>query len=102
MPRRRLLTESQVKFGNEGQTVTGRYMFRDEVPYQDKHLNKYTLESGVGTMVIIGTQKLDEAMEKASIGDMLEITFLGVQRTHQGFDVKLFEVAVLEEEEDDE
>ena len=81
--------------------MTGRYEKLEFVPFQDKEIKKYTFESGIGTMIIMGSQKLDEAMEKAIIGDMLEIKFLGTQRTHQGFDVKLFEIAVLTEEDED-
>ena len=102
MPRRRLLTESQAQFSNEGQTVTGTFLKIEDVPYHDKFIKKYTFDSGVGTMIVMGSLKIDEAMEKAEIGEIIELTYLGTQRTAQGFDVKLFEIAVLTEEDHDE
>ena len=103
MPRRRLLTEQQVRFTAEGQTVVGTYIGMDNVPYRDgKILNKYTFENEIGTMVLMGSTKIDEAMGRCAVGDVVEITYKGTVPTSAGFTMKLYDIAVLEEDEDGE
>lgn len=99
MPRRRLVSDQQAQWTSEGQTMTGVYKSVEQVPYQDKTLNKYVFENDVGQMVVMGTSQIDTAMARVHVGETIEITYKGTAPTSSGFHVKLFEVAVLEAEE---
>lgn len=97
MVRRRMLSTENVEFSSPGVSFVGRFIAWEKVPYQERELNKYTFTNEVGTFVIMGSTNLDSAMEQATIGDMLEITYQGTVPTSNGFSVKLFDVAVLED-----
>lgn len=101
MVRRKKLTTGMVEFTTEGQSFVGTYEKHEEIPYQDKVLQKYTFSNDKGTFVMMGGTQVDEGMTNAEIGDVLEIVYLGVQRTSNGFDVKLFEIFRIVEGDDD-
>lgn len=102
MARRKMLSTGNIEFSSPGVSFVGRFEIRETVPYNDKVLNKYTFKNEVGTFVLMGSTQLDPAMAQAAIGDMIEVTYKGTQPTSNGFSVKLFDVAVLEEDDDDE
>lgn len=102
MPRRRLVSDQQVQFTGEGQTVVGKYKDVEEVYMATgTKLNKYIFENELGIMIIMGTSQIDTAMARVNVGEMVEVTYKGTVPTSNGFHVKLFEVAVLEDAEND-
>lgn len=107
MVKRRQLTKDRVEFTNEGQSFTGHFVNHEIVPYIDKdtqeskNLNKYTFNNAVGDFILMGGAKVDEGMENAHIGDLIEVTYLGTAPTSKGNTIKLFRIEALEEEEGD-
>ena len=98
MARRRMLSKSQIEFSGPGQSFVGRYKMLEYVPYAgEKTLLKYTFENEIGTFILMGSMQIDQAMEAATEGDMIEVTYKGTAPTSSGFTVKLFDIAVLEE-----
>ena len=102
MARRRMVSDQNVQFTGVDQVVVGTYKFMEEIPYQgDKLLKKYTFDNEIGTFVIMGTMQIDKAMERVKPEEVVEITYKGTVPTSSGWQVKLFEIAVLEEGGDD-
>lgn len=104
MPRRRLVSDQQVQFTDEGQVMIGTFKGMELVDFQagERKLNKYTFENEIGIFTIMGTMQIDTALERCKIGEMVEITYKGTVPTSSGFKVKIFEVAVLEEDTDEQ
>ncbi len=102
MVRRKMLTTGMVEFTATGQSFVGVFIKQEEVPYQDKVIQKYTFTNERGTFVLMGGTQADEGMANATIGDNLEIVYNGIQKTSNGFDVKLYDIFQLEEDDNNE
>lgn len=101
MVKRRLLTKDRIEFTKEGQSFVGDYVGMETVPYQGRELNRYTFTNEKGTFILIGSMKIDEGMAGAAVGEVIEITWLGIAQTSNGNAMKLFKIEVLTQGDED-
>lgn len=101
MTRRKMISEQFIRFDTEGITYTGELTSKEKQMFRGKEVGRYTIKNESGSMAFNGTDQLDKALANAEVGQIIEILYLGEEKTSEGFDVKRFEVYVLEEEDDD-
>lgn len=84
---------------NEGETLEGIVTAVDEITMQGKPTHNYTMEDKErGMITFLGTASLDRLL-KDEQGSLVRITYKGdTKATGSGFNVKLFEVEVWEDE----
>ena len=100
-PMRRRMVSTQLYAPSEGQTTVGRLTEKGTQTLQGKEVGRYVLTNEAATIIVNGTVQLDEAFAKVQEGDMIELLYLGTAPTSNGFNVKRFEVYVLEDDESD-
>lgn len=99
--RRKMISTQLAAFTGEGQSIVGRLTEMTRQNIRGNECGRYVLVNETGTIIVNGTTQLDEAFPNAKVGDLIEITYKGTAHTGAGWDVKLFEVYILEEEEGD-
>lgn len=96
-----MISEQFIRFDTPGLTWTGTLTAKETQMFRDKAVGRYTLQNPTGKFSFNGTDQLDKALDQAEVGNTIEIVYLGEEKTSEGFDVKTFEVYILEEGEDD-
>ena len=56
--------------------------------------NAYDIETSDGQFMVWGSAVLDQRMEYVNVGDMVKITFKGLEKNSKGQDTKIFKVEV--------
>lgn len=99
--KRRLLGTQFLKLDTPGQTFQGTLVGRDAINLGGNSTYRYTLEADGATYRMNGTDQLDDALADAELGTEVEIKFIGLERTLNGYEVKKYEVSALEYTEDE-
>lgn len=97
--RRRVLGSQFIKLDSSGATFTGRLIDRQPQKFESSDSYVYTFESNGERYKMNGTRQLDDALSGVELGTLIEVKFLEAVPTTQGFTVKRFEVAALDEED---
>ena len=100
--RRRLVSEDFWRWSEANKQFVGTFIDQEALPYQDKTITQYNFKAEDGRAVKMNaTDQLLRAMEAVQPNDEVEINYLGTQKTGGGFDVQLFQVWILEDDEDE-
>lgn len=97
--RKRMISTQLAAFSGEGQSITGLLTEKGRQTIRGNDCGRYILKNPTGTIIVNGTVQIDEAMVNAEVGELIELVYLGTRPTGNGFDVKVFEVFVLEQGE---
>ena len=60
----------------------------------DQMQNVYTIKTRDGYVLVFGTVRIDQGLQKVPIGAMIRITYIGHEKTARGYQVKQFDVEI--------
>jgi len=84
---------------SEGLTIQGMLVSKGDASFNGNPRGKYILEKQEGgRIVVLGSKLLDQDMEQIGVGEMVEITYIGEEKTSSGQRIKLWEVFRIEKE----
>ena len=60
----------------------------------DQMQTVYTIKTTAGYVLVFGTVRIDQGLQKVQIGAMIRITYIGHEKTARGYQVKQFYVEI--------